>query len=147
MVAPVVNGVLVDTNDAGNLLGEIVVPVGYLVGDVLPGASTPVAPIVDNVIPASGSSLAPGDSVQFDLTHSSGASALEEIVVMVFSRAWEVAYDLDAASFGPAFGGTRVDITNGYRFTLYRREGWQFLPGSGLEIRVAPRTTDGATSS
>jgi len=114
-------------------------------GRAIAEAATP--PVVDNVIPASGSSLAPGDSVQFDLTHSSGASALEEIVVMIFSRAWEVAYDLDAASFGPAFGGTRVDITNGYRFTLYRREGWQFLPGSGLEIRVAPRTTDGATSS
>ena len=45
------------------------------------------------------------------------------------------------------FGGTRTVITDGYRFVIFRREGWRFLPGSGLEIYAAPRTTDGATSS
>ena len=148
MVAPIQSARLIDGADEGPLRAVALIRRGYVPGELMPpDAVAAVPPVVDNIIPASGSELGAADTVQFDITHPDGASALSEFFVLVFSREWECAYDLRSESFGPAFGGTRTAITDGYRFVIFRREGWRFLPGSGLEIYAAPRTTDGATSS
>lgn len=113
-----------------------------LVGATSSGISS--GPSITNVDPASGEELAPGATLTFDLTDPNGASDLAEFVVLVkMPSAWEVAYDLGAASFGPAYGGSRTDITDGYRFTVYRREGWR----TPLSVICLPRDAAGGTSS
>lgn len=111
-------------------------------------ASSADAPVISNVTPASGSSLTNGASISFDLTDPSGASDLSEFFVVVkLPASWEVAYDLNAAAFGPQYTGARSSITNGYSFSLARVGGWGLRAGQSITVLCLPRDAAGLTSS
>lgn len=123
MVAPVVDGILVDTNDAGNLLGEIVVPVGYLVGDVLPGTSSASPPVVTILSPATPGPAAKTAALIFTVVDPQGLTLERAMVRSGGDGAkWEQAYRDGAACAG--YSVTRTTITDGYRYEITREGGW-----------------------
>jgi hypothetical protein len=102
------------------------------------GSSPAGDPAVGNFSPALAAAVRKTDTISFDVTDA--LANLERVLVLVSYpnlNIYEMAHDGD--SRGPRYANTfcsRVPITNGFRYTLLRDEGWPSSP------RVIPMAFD-----
>ena len=91
------------------------------------GVVETTVPAITNITPATiGTYLGTNDVVGFDVTDS-GANLQRDSVFARFIHDFEVVY-FDG-SFGPRYTGTRVAITNGFRYSnIIRIGGWPSIP-------------------
>lgn len=84
------------------------------------------APVVSGVVPTAGTSLARGDYVQFDVTDAGTFRKL--LITVAHGGLNEVVYEESTFRAGYSERSTATVISNGYRFVLYRFEGWRGAP-------------------
>jgi hypothetical protein len=99
------------------------------------------APVVSNVTPAAGSTLAPGASVQFDVTDDGSFRKL--LVTVAHGGLNEVVYEDSTFRGGYSERSTATVISGGYRFVIYRFDGWKGPP----TVRVHAVDTGGNEST
>jgi hypothetical protein len=102
---------------------------------VVPVVPDTTSPVVTNFSPVAGTEIASTDSIQFEVTDTSGSFA--RILVAVWFKetgVQELVHDGDAFTGLYTAVSSRVIITNGYRYTVAKSGGW----GSSPTIRVFP---------
>lgn len=103
------------------------------------GDDTP--PVVTLESPSNGSEIPPGTPVVFTVTDNVFFRVVLVTVKFPGLGTYEVAFD-DESGFSYAYAGsTRDTIANGYRFHLYRRQGWP--AGEPMLVRVRAVDLDG----
>lgn len=89
-------------------------------------------PVFQNITPAPASSIDPATAISFDIV-SDGVHALVLVVPIVAvdpNVAGELLHDWTLNAFSPAYvkNSSRTVITNGFRYTFRRLNGWAAPP-------------------
>ena len=87
-------------------------------------------PVFQNILPAPNSSIDPAALIQFDVVDAGSAIVLVVPIIAVDPNvAGELVHDWTLGQFSPAYAqnSTKVAITNGWRYTMRRLNGW-FAP-------------------
>jgi hypothetical protein len=96
------------------------------------GGGTPTPPTVSNIVPTPGTPVAPDTPLQFDITDANGFSLIIPMIVLnplsVPEPTGHGVAEADFAFEGLYLSSTRVQITDGFRYTLRRRGGWTAAP-------------------
>jgi hypothetical protein len=89
-------------------------------------------PVFQNITPTPSSTIDPSTSVSFEVV-GDGVNALVLVVPIIAvdpNVAGELVHDWTTGAFEPAYlkNSTRVAITNGFRYTVRRLNGWAAPP-------------------
>lgn len=92
------------------------------------GSKNLVAPVVTIVSPEEDSDIAPDTPLVVDITDDEGLFVLTTLRVSFVGRPVEEVIFRNDGFAANYVDSTRVDIANGYRFTLVRTGGWPASP-------------------